>query len=72
MAVIHLLLALGTGEGNLRGIDDHNEVASVDMRRVSGLALTAQNIGDLRRKSTESLALGVDHIPAAVAVICIC
>jgi hypothetical protein len=58
VAVVHLLLALLPGHRDLLGVDDDDEVARVDVRRVRRLALAAQGVGDLGREAPEGLALG--------------
>ena len=68
MAVVELVVALVAGHRDLLGVDDDDEVAGVAVRRVLGLALAAQRVGDLGREPAEGLALGVDHVPVALAV----
>ena len=63
--MVHLLVELVPGDVDLLGVDDDDEVAGVDVRGVLGLALAAQRVGDLRRKTPEGLPLGVDEVPAA-------
>src|SRR5207237_9087678 len=65
MTVIELVVELVAGDGDLLGVDDHDEVAGVDVRRVLRLRLAAQRVGDLGRQATEGLALGVNDVPAA-------
>src|SRR5436190_23784661 len=67
MAVVALLLALLAGDGDLLGVDDDHEVAHVAVRRVLGLALAAQHVGDLGGEAAERLAGRVDHDPVALA-----
>ena len=57
---------------DLLGVDDDDEVAGVAVRRVLGLALAAQRVGDLGREAAERLALGIDDVPVALAVLGCC
>ena len=68
VAVVQLLRALVARDRDLLGVDDDDEVAGVDVRRVGRLALAAQRVGDLGRQAAEGLALGVDEQPVALAV----
>src|SRR4051794_34307920 len=66
--VVALLLALVAGHGHLFGVDDDHEVADVAVRRVLGLALATQRVGDLGREAAERLPGCVDDEPVALAV----
>src|SRR5215211_4260108 len=44
--VVDLVLTLLTRDGDLLGVDDDDEIARVDVRRVLGLALAAQRVCD--------------------------
>ena len=66
VAVVDLLLQLVAGDADALAVDDHDEVAGVDVRRVRRLELAAQRVGDARRETAERLAVGVDHVPAAL------
>ena len=55
--------------GDLLGIHDYNEIARVHMRRVGGLALAAQHIGDLRREPAERSPFGIDDQPVALSIL---
>ena len=68
VAVVALVLALVAAHVDLLGVDDDDEVARVDVRRVLGLALAAQQVGELRREAAERLAVGVDDQPVPLAV----
>jgi hypothetical protein len=59
---------LRAGHGDLLRVDHDDEVPGVDVRRVRGLALAAQRVGDLGGEPPEGLALGVDEQPVALAV----
>src|SRR5436309_1462338 len=65
VAVVELLVELLAGDGDLLGVDDDDEVAGVDVRRVLGLVLAAERVGDLRRETPERLPFGIDEVPAA-------
>jgi hypothetical protein len=65
MPVIPLLVELVAGDGDLLGVDDDDEVARVDVRRVLRLPLAAERVGDLRGEAAQRLSLGVDEIPLA-------
>ena len=69
VAVVELVVQLVAGDPDLGGVDHDHEVAGVAVRRVLGLALAAQRVGDLGREPAEGLALGVDHVPVALAVV---
>src|SRR5579884_1492940 len=66
VAVVALLVELLAGHAHLLGVDDDDEVAGVDVRRVLRLALAAQAVGDLRRQPSERLPVGVDEVPVAL------
>src|SRR6202000_776268 len=53
-------------------VDDDDEVARVGVRRVLGLELAAQGVGDAGREAAERLALGVDDVPAALDLTGLC
>src|SRR6266545_4128377 len=63
--VVALLIQLVPGYVDLLGVDDHDEITRVDVRRVFGLPLSPQRVGDARRQSPEGLTLGVDDVPVA-------
>jgi hypothetical protein len=69
VAVIGLLLELAAGDHDLLGVHHDDEVAGVAMRRVVGLQLPAERVGDPGRHAAEVLALGVDDVPVALAVL---
>jgi hypothetical protein len=70
--VIELLVELLACHAHLLGIHDDDEVAGVDMRRVGGLVLAAEGVGNLRRQPPEGLRLGVDHVPVALDLAGLC
>src|SRR4029453_13531214 len=63
--VVALLVELVARDLDALGVDDDDEVTGVDVRRVLGLALAAERVGDPRRKATKRLPLGVDEVPVA-------
>jgi hypothetical protein len=67
VAVVALLLALLAGHGDLLGVDHDHEVAHVAVRRVLGLALAAQRVGDLGGQAAERLPGRVHDEPVALA-----
>src|SRR5262245_4798294 len=71
VAPVGLLGQLVAGDADLLRVDDDDEVAGVDVRRVLGLTLAAQRIGDLGRQPAQGLALGVDDVPVSLAVLCV-
>ena len=64
--LLGLLLA---GEEDLLGVDDDDEVAGIQVRRIDGFVLPAQDIGDLRRQAAQDGAIGVNHVPLALVQI---
>src|SRR6202012_2730558 len=69
VAPVGLLGELVAGDPDFLRVDDDDEVAGVDVRRVGRLPLAAQRIGDLRGKAAEGLPLGVDDVPVSLAVL---
>src|SRR6476469_1963515 len=65
VAVGLLLLELGAGEGDLVGVDDDDEVTTVDMRGKGGLVLAAQEDRGLAGQATEDHVRRVDDMPGA-------
>ena len=57
------VLFLLTGEDNLARVDDDDEVAGVDMGRVSGLVTAAQDVGGFNGETAQHLAFGIDQMP---------
>src|SRR5579884_3147071 len=67
MTMVGLLLALGAGQTDLGGVDDHHEIAAILMRREVGAMLAAQDAGDARGEAAEGPAGGIDQHPVARA-----
>ena len=63
--VIDLLLALAAGQHRMRGVDDDDVVAAIDMGRVGREVLAAQAHGDERGEATDDQTLGVDQRPTS-------
>src|SRR6476469_10327374 len=51
--VVDLLAELAPGEADLVGIDHHDMIAAVDMRRVAGLVLAPQDVRDDGRDAAD-------------------
>src|SRR5439155_9790153 len=66
VAVVHLVVELVAGHMDFLGVHDDDEVARVDVRRVLGLGLAAEHVGDLRSETPQRLPFGVDEVPAAL------
>jgi len=66
-AIEHVLLLfyLLAGQNDLVGIDNDDEIAGIDVRRVGWLVTTAQLISDLDGQTAQDLILGVDDDPIA-------
>src|SRR5919206_566243 len=62
--LLHLGSQVGV-EGDLGGVDHHDEIARVDMRGVDRLVLAPQDAGDLTGQAAQDDALGVDEMPGA-------
>src|SRR5574337_1255316 len=63
VAVVHLVQLFRAGDAELGGIDDDDEVAGVDVRRVNGLVLAAQTESNFAGYSSEDLVGRVNHKP---------
>src|SRR6202022_2590589 len=66
VAVPDLGAELVAGEPDLRGVDDHDEVALVAVRGEGGLVLAPEHVRDLSGEAAEDLAARVDHPPPAL------
>jgi hypothetical protein len=66
MTVIQLVFGLVARDTQFVGIDDHDIITGVDMRREFGLMFAAQAAGDLGSDATQHLAGSVDDVPAAL------
>jgi len=63
VAVGHLGGQLVTGQGDLLGVDDDDEVTGVGVRREDRLVLAAQQVGGGDGETAEDDVLGVDDMP---------
>jgi hypothetical protein len=64
VAVGHLRVGgLVAGQGDLGGVDDDDEVATVDVRREGGLVLAAEQRRNGHGEATEHDVGGIDHMP---------
>ena len=68
VAVVALVVGLGTCDDDLLGVDDHDEVAEVHVRCVLRLVLAAQQLRHLRSEPTQRKIAGVDEPPGAIDV----
>src|SRR5438552_881315 len=66
---VALLLELATGELHLFGVDDHDEIAGVQVRSERGLVLAPQDLRDATRQPAERLPGGVHDEPATRDVL---
>ena len=64
-----LLLFLFSGHTDLLGVNDHDKVTSIDMRRENRFLFAAQKPGRLHGDVTEHLIFGIDQPPLAVDFI---
>jgi len=67
--VVFLAKRLAARNADLGGVQHDDEIAGIDVRRVFRPVLAAQAHGDLGRKATEHLVLGVHNIPAVNDVL---
>ena len=63
--VIPLVGELGAGDAHRAGIDDHDVVAEILMRRIVGLVLALQAMSDLGGQTAQGFARRVDQVPVA-------
>src|SRR5690242_20496864 len=59
------LRELLTGETDLGRVDDDDEVARVDVRRIRWIRLAGEDRRDVGREPAEDLAVGIRDVPAA-------
>ena len=67
--MVRLRLELLAGETELLGVDDDDEFAGVDVRRVFGSVLAAEDGGDLDRQPADDLVGRVDDEPALLHLV---
>ena len=63
VVMVHLVLGFITCDHHLRGINYDHVVASIDMRRVDGLVLSAQTSRAFGSYVTQGLACGINNEP---------
>jgi hypothetical protein len=63
-----LLLALVAGEGDLAGVDDDDEVTSVDVRREGGLVLATEQGRHVGGEAAQDDVGRVDDVPVTLDV----
>lgn len=68
VAGVDLLGLLGSGEAGFVGVDDDDEVTSIDVRRENWLMFAAENAGDFDGDATNDLVSGIDDEPFAFDV----
>ena len=61
--VVDLVAGLVAGDADLFGVDDDDEIAGIDVRRVDGLVLAAQTECHFAGNTSEHLVGGVNHKP---------
>lgn len=66
--LIYLLQAFQAGYAHFFGVDDHDEVAGVDVAHVIGLVLSAEDGCDLCGKASQGQTRGINDIPGALDV----
>jgi len=65
VAPVDFVLKFIAGEANLVGVDDHDVIAAIEIRRKAGLVLADQNARDLGGDPAEHLPSGVHDHPIA-------
>jgi len=63
VVTVQLARPLLAGQAHLVCVHDHHEVAGVGVSREGRAVLTAQHVGDLRRRAAERLAFDVGDEP---------
>src|SRR5690606_27551730 len=64
--VVHLVLQLLAGHGDLLGIDHDEVIAGVDVGGEHGLVLAAEAACQLGGEAAQGLALGIDDVPVSL------
>ena len=62
---VFLLQVLVAGNGNLAGVDDNNEVTSVDVRGIDGLVLAHEEASNFACNASHRLVSGIHKLPLA-------
>lgn len=66
---VHLVGLLFAGQADLFRVDDHDEIAGVEVRGVDWRVPAAEKIGDLDSETTQDRAVGIDDMPLALIQI---
>ena len=69
---IDLVRQLAPGEMDLLGVDHHDVISHVEMRREGRLVLPPQDVSHLTGQSAQHLALGVDQEPFPLYRVFLC
>ncbi len=69
VTIVDLVRQLAAGDAHLVGVDDDDEVAGVDVRRVLGFVLAAQPMRDLGRQSSERTIGSVHNEPVVANIL---
>ena len=57
------------GDTDFFRVDDNDEIAGVEMRRINGFVFATQYVGNLRGQTTEHRAIGINDVPLALVQI---
>src|SRR5579859_3394932 len=68
MMVVDLLIQAFAGDGDLVGVDDNYEVATIHVRRKGGFVFATQDLRDLRCYATQDLPLCIDDVPLRLQI----
>ena len=72
VTIVFLAGSLNARDLDLVSVDDYDEVAGVNVRRIGGLVLTLENMSGLRSDATKNLVLSVDEKPFALNFVGLC
>lgn len=68
-AGVDFVIFLGAAQFHLIGIDDHHEVACIDVRCEDRLVFATEQNGGFNSHGAEDLVLGIDDVPCALHVL---
>jgi hypothetical protein len=68
MVIGEFLLVLASGQHDLVGVDDDDEIAPVVVRSIGRLVLPTEQSGNLRCQSAKDDVCGIDEIPRGLDV----
>jgi len=63
MPEMDFVAVLFASELDFSGIDNHDEIAHVEIGLITGLVFPAKDVGDLSRQTAKNLVLGIDYEP---------